>query len=285
MKIYCFFLAAVIGTSAETPPIKINDLSLNSYFLYGVKSASNSQLVLNTNNLIPNQLFLSKIDDTQLNPCMKPILRDIQNLSNGSVAGIIREFSAEMPGYNWTVREGHLDVNYNGKTNPVYNSVTGTITTTFDSQKFTNASDLALVTAILHESVHAYLIAYFYTDRINAPKTYGDMVSEWEKVENPDFNDIHHHEMIRTFMKDIALSLEEYGQLKGYNLGSRFYSDLAWGGLTTDEYGYPTQIFKNIIPSYKDRERIQNVIIIEQTGIDSEGNPQNQRGRMSACQY
>jgi hypothetical protein len=86
--------------------------------------------------------FLNKIDDTQLKPCMKSILNGIKNLSNGSVAGIIQKFAGETPGFNWKLKDGVLPPDWNAATSPKYNNNTGTVTTTFDSQKFNNASDL-----------------------------------------------------------------------------------------------------------------------------------------------
>ena len=69
----------------------------------------------------PEQLFLSEIDDAQLSPCMKAILANIKNLSNGSVAGIIQKFTGETPGYNWTMVDGPLPSTVNGQTSTYYN--------------------------------------------------------------------------------------------------------------------------------------------------------------------
>jgi len=96
---------------------------------------------------------------------MQLILTDIKNLSNGSVAGIIQKFSGNDPGYNWNMKDGTLPANVNAQTTSGYDRTTGTVTTTFDSQKFSNASDLSIARTILHESVHAYLVAYFENNR------------------------------------------------------------------------------------------------------------------------
>ncbi|MGB4774857.1 MAG: hypothetical protein WBP45_06780, partial [Daejeonella sp.] len=238
-------------------------------------------------NMMKASKFLSEIDDSQLSPCMKAILVDVKNLSKGSVAGIIKKFSGTMPGYNWTMKNGVLPANTNAETSPLYNNATGTVTTVFDSQKFTAASDLAVARTILHESVHAYLVTFFKTNKPGFIGTYTQMVQEWGIYNN--WNDTHHAEMVRTFVKEIATSLEEYGTNKGYNFSTQFYKDLAWGGLThtgqLDSNNQPieTQWFKSSVPNINDRQRIKNIISIEQSGIDANGNSQNKKGNNSGC--
>jgi hypothetical protein len=81
--------------------------------------------------------------------------------------------------------------------------------------------------------------------------------------------------MTRSFVNEIALALEEYGSTNGYNLSSQFYKDLAWGGLTS------TPAFQAL--STTDKDRINNTILIEQTGADSQGNNQPQKGSNAGC--
>jgi hypothetical protein len=235
------------------------------------------------------QSFLNKIDDSNLSPCMKAILAAIKNLSNGSVVGIIQKFAGETPGYNWTMKEGVLPQYVNGQTSPFYNSATGTVTTVFDSQKFTNASDLAITTTILHESVHSYLVAYFHTDPINGNNSnttaYPDLLKDLEKTKHPNFNDLQHNEMIRNFMDDISKSLQEYSILKGYLINDpNYFKDMAWGGLTTDKYGNLTPLFLQLVPNSTDRDRISNLLSSEQTGYDLNNNYKGIHGTLSGCQ-
>ncbi|MFM6954438.1 MAG: hypothetical protein ACKOWL_05580 [Sphingobacteriaceae bacterium] len=232
-------------------------------------------------NTLPEATFMNKIDDTQLKPCMKSILNGIKTLSNGSVAGIIQKFAGETPGFNWTLKDGVLPQNWNGSTNPIYNA--GTVTTTFDSQKFTHASDLAIARTILHESVHAYLVAYFKNEPIIAQNTYSEMVEEWESKKHPNLNSIQHNEIIRNFMLDIGVSLKEYGGLKGYNLTTEFCNDLAWGGLAQNNNGTLTELFKKLVPNVFDQDRILNELKVEQTGQDLGGNTQDQKGSKNSC--
>ncbi|MEJ8801314.1 hypothetical protein [Pontibacter sp. H249] len=81
--------------------------------------------------------------------------------------------------------------------------------------------------------------------------------------------------MVRSFVNDIALALQEYGQLNNYNLSAQFYQDLAWGGLEG------TSAFKNL--SWSDRNRISNTILIEISGKDASGQAQTPKGQLSGC--
>jgi hypothetical protein len=124
-----------------------------------------------------------KIDDSQLKPCMQKILTDIKNLTQGSVGQIIQKFSGSVPGWNWELKDGALSGG-TGNTDPpaLYNKTTGTVTTTFDSQAWPDATELSWARTILHESVHAYLSVYFATDQQNFIKSYPQMVQvRWSR--------------------------------------------------------------------------------------------------------
>lgn len=103
---------------------------------------------------------------------------------------------------------------------------------------------------MMHESVHAYLNAYFYYDAAAANKDYAQLVEDWITAKNPNFNDIQHDEMVRSFMNNIATSLKEFGLSRGYSLSDQFYSDMAWGGLTN------TRAFSKL--SFDDQDRISD---------------------------
>ncbi|MGB4774941.1 MAG: hypothetical protein WBP45_07215, partial [Daejeonella sp.] len=226
-------------------------------------------------NMLKASKFLNKIDDSQLSPCMKAVLAYVKSLSNGSVATIIKKFSGTMPGYNWTIKDGTLPPFTNGSTNPLYSSITGTVTTIFDSQKFINGSDLAVARTILHESVHAYLVAYFKNDNATYMLDYGKLLDKWNNVKNASANDYQHDLITKNFVADIGIALKEYGMNRGYNLSDQFYQDLAWGGLES------TNAFINL--SNSDKNRIKDIIVIEHSGLDRFGNSQNKKGNNSGC--
>ncbi|MEJ8801313.1 hypothetical protein [Pontibacter sp. H249] len=94
-------------------------------------------------------------------------MSDIKNLTQG-VGQIIIKFAGSTPGYNCEVKNGVINNQYtNAFTNSNYDRLNGIVTTTFDSNEFINSSDISVVRTILHESVHAYLVAYFSTDPLS----------------------------------------------------------------------------------------------------------------------
>src|SRR5690606_16594293 len=106
--------------------------------------------------------FEYRINDANLRPCMKSILINLTNLTTG-VGHIVTTFAGNTPGYNWEVKDGSLN-GQTGSTSTHYNTSTGTATTTFDSQAWPDATDLSWARTILHESVHAYVVAVTYNN-------------------------------------------------------------------------------------------------------------------------
>lgn len=200
----------------------------------------------------------SQITDSLTHDCLIAIWNKIKNLNTGKVSDIIYKLSGTSPGYNWKIKEGNLPPNHWGSTDPIYSN--GFITTTFDYNKLKNATDLAAAVTIMHESVHAYLTAFFNSDRILANKTYPEMLDEWIKEKHPDLNQVQHNQMVISFKQDISDALKEYGESCGYNLNSQLYDDMAWSGLQF------TSAFSNL--SDNDQVRIQNRLSAELTDSD-----------------
>lgn len=214
------------------------------------------------------------------------------------IGNIVNKFAGNYPGFNWRVEDGSLS-GQTGQTSNSYNRLTGTVTTTFDSQTWLDASDLSWARTIFHESIHAYIVAYTRTDPINAKTAFADLFLDNINNLYPNLNDTQHAEIVRNYVNDIAISLEEYGSNKGYLLSAQFYQDLAWGGLThwrkrdasnnyvNDSSGNPiyeeTTWFKNAYPNSLDRLRIIDVINIELTKKDSNGNTKTQKGTNAGC--
>lgn len=225
-----------------------------------------------------------QIDDTGLKPCMKTILSDLKNLTNGSVGQIVQKFSGSTPGYNWEVKDGALAGDQNAFTSQAYNKATGTVTTTFNSKKFTDATNLSIARTILHESIHAYLIALAKNDPLATSKSYQQLIKDLATL---NANDAQHAEFVRSFVGDIAKSLQELGEKYGYKYPSSFYNELAWGGLThtSDPQGnsIETPWFINSYPNSVDRKRILDTINTELTGKDSNGNKKPQMGKNAGC--
>lgn len=220
-----------------------------------------------------------QIDDTGLKPCMKTILSDLKKLKNGSIGQIIQKFSGDTPGYNWQVKDGSLGLNENAATSTKFDKKTGTTTTTFDSNKMKNASDLAIARTMLHEAIHSYIVAVGFNTTDPA---------ERETLLGPDwatsFLNYSHDFMTNNYLVPLAAALEEYGTSKGYKLPKQFYNDLAWGGLTHQtSSNQETSLFQKFVPNESDRTRIKNVIVVEQTGFDLEGNVKSKKGQNAGC--
>lgn len=126
---------------------------------------------------------------------------------------------------------------------------------------------------MLHESFHAYLVAYFANDRALANAEYSAMVDAYQ-IQHQSIQDVHHVEMA-FWVDNIADALAQYGQSKGYSLSSQFYHDMSWAGLET------TQAYKDL--SSSDKKRIQDTILTELTGNDSNGNSATQSGKSPGC--
>nr|WP_199156130.1 hypothetical protein [Pedobacter sp. ASV2] len=220
--------------------------------------------------------FNSNISLAGLTPCASSVMHSLMYQSTGSVVMMIQKFSGEIPGYSWEIKNGSLSQNENASTK----KISAGASTTIDLSKYTNGTDMALARTLLHESVHAYLVSYFSSNPLLANLSYPEMIEEWNKIKDPNLNDIHHNEMVIEFKNDIARGLREYGDMHNYTFPSpidkdEFYSDMAWGGLEQ------TKAYKNL--STTDKNRIQDTILAEQYGTDRNGSPKSGKGSPSGC--
>ena len=246
--------------------------------------------------ILPSDELERKIDDSELDECVQAVLNDIKNLTQG-MSWIINRFnynwnnqwlSAVTKGYNWKVKSGNLDNYTNATTSSKFDVNTNTVTTIFDSRKFAEASDLSMARTILHESLHAWLVSYFRVDRTSwGHKDYQLLIDDLSSGQFLTMNNTHHVELVRNWIDDISIALQEFGELRGYNLPLQYYEDLAWGGLTTytntngEEVEAPW--FIKTVPNSTTRTRISNSISIEQSGKDLNGNTKEKKGEDSGC--
>ena len=220
--------------------------------------------------------FNNRIDESSLPDCMKSTLSDLKKLNGNTVADIINKFAGEVPGYNLnfaTIFDGNI-----GRTawvDPVIKD--GYVTIKFNSNRdlLNNVTDLANATTILHESIHGYLIAWANSnDKGSAQLEYPELFGRYLKLNKKvDQNSLQHEIFVKDFINDIAKSIEQFGKLRGYDLPSSYYQDLAWKGLEG------TSAFKNMDENNK--LRIINIIKSEQYGIIKEGF--DQKGKKLGC--
>ncbi len=211
----------------------------------------------------------NQINDSQLKPCMQTIMADLKNLTQG-VGQIVAKFAGTTPGYNWTTQDGSLS-GQTAITSTSYNTNTGTVTTTFDSQAWLNASDLSWARTILHESIHAYVVAVTYNNLTDFNQRQLLLGKDWASA----FLNGGHDYIANNYVLPIADALQEYGNNKGYSLGRQFYEDMAWAGLQG------TSVFSNL--SSTTQNRVLNVNSIELTGKNINGNTKTKKGKNAGC--
>ena len=267
-------------TTYEYSTVCSTSYSLNS--AAGAEDDACEQKTEDTPIVKPGILSLNDIiDDSELAPCLKNVLSELKNSTKGA-GWIINKFATDTVDYNWSLQSSQepLTNNANASTSSLFDSSTKTISTKFDINKFKSSSDLSVARTMLHESIHAYLIAKFRNDYLGASKSYPELVSDHLNEVYVDMNNLHHAEFVRQFVMDIAESLEDFGVKRGYNLNSSYYLGLAWGGLTDwpkrdaqgelirDSQGElvyeETPWFKSAFHSSTDRNRIKVDIATEQ---------------------
>lgn len=186
---------------------------------------------------------------------------------------------------NWYVQDGNLPESKNSKvygSTYKYKSGTHTVFTKFDPQHFKNSTEIAIAETILHEAVHAYLIAYYRSDLHNGLlgkfrekfSVLFELYSE-NQGKKHGMEKSQHMYMAKKYVDKITKALQQFGQEMGLTLDYQYYHDLAWSGLRRTKY------FDNL--SEEEQHRIINRNIIERTGRNMSGEYQNQKGKPSSC--
>ena len=252
-----------------------------SFGSYGYAQGYINYLMYQFNNLI---------DYSELRPSWRPIVENLKQISNYAIGGIIRKFSVipgmillspqgdnfgaipgQNPNWNWKIKEGDVGPAASAGTG-YYKPAQHVIITTLSDVNNNNASDLSIARTLIHESVHAYLIAYFTLEENNAKVEFADLFGAFRNSKDANMADLQHEEYTRSFVDQIAAALKEVSQMRGHNINDdQFFNDMAWAGLQT------TTAFSKKSP--EEQRRIFNVGAIEFTGYDMDNNPQPQRGR------
>jgi hypothetical protein len=228
------------------------------------------------NNTSTADLIEQKIIDDELDPCMKVEKNMLTTIGEGT-GSIIQDFAIdelhpEIDNFNWKmVQDGDLPDNKNARTLVEYNTATSTVTTKFDSGKFENATDLSVARTILHEAVHAWVVSISLSDSVSTELRKELLGDNWIHA----FENDGHNFIASDYITDIADALQAFGNYKGYNASRQFYEDMAWGGL------FSTHQFENKDPA--EQQRIQDVVLTELTGRDSNDNYQTQKGNDAGC--
>lgn len=210
-----------------------------------------------------------------LTPCQTAVYNNLTNLNNGMLAFIVQKFGGTATGYNWILRNGTLPIGTYGSTGP-YNRGNLSITTSFDANQWRAATDLSLARTMMHEAIHAYLLTYFANDPQYAGVSYPDLIAAYVAYGGADPNIPHHNVMGQQgWLGDLAWGLQQYGENQGYNLPAQYYADMAWGGLERSQ--------EFLALSLADKNRIKDLLRVESTGRDQQGNSQPQSGHPAGC--
>ena len=225
----------------------------------------------------------ANIDDSQLAPCLSIVLSQLKGLTPGQIGIIIMQFAGHKPGYNWTMvnAAGGLPVGTAGATSQSFDPQTGIVYTRFDVGQLGDATNLFLAQLVMHEAVHAYLVAYLNNDPASYGQDYPQLADIYRR--NGNMNAAQHDQMVTSFINGIAAALMQYGQSQGYNLSAQFYHDLAWGGLAGNRgTGTGVNAF-NQLP-FSERDRIRTVLSREFSGKNPDGSAGQQQGGRMGCQ-
>ncbi|TCP28145.1 hypothetical protein EV195_101305 [Tenacibaculum skagerrakense] len=163
------------------------------------------------------------------------------------------------------------------------NAQTIKTTITLNDNYLSNATKLSITRTIIHESVHSYLNAVFYSnpDLSNQPLR----IKMRSYASEKGFTDLNrfHHEFMAQYIDAMAYSLyewdKEYGSGKGLNninkpddlLGWEYYYSMAFGGLFYEDTNgnlNPTDSFIELVPSENDRTKIIQILENEQNGTN-----------------
>jgi hypothetical protein len=214
----------------------------------------------------------NNIDYTQLDPCLKEIMEQLKNATNADIANVMEKLGATNV-YNVAMQMGTVGIGkYAATTKISKNNYLVTVT----QNDFTTASKLYKATALLHETIHAYMLSVvddYNTYPTNAPFTnFPELFKIYvNKINNVQDAEIAQHEdMANKYVNAIASALEEY-QWNDTGIPStladkQVFLDLAWSGLQgTDVYNKKSQ--EGII----DNIRITARIGAETNGVYSQG--------------
>ena len=191
-----------------------------------------------------------KIDDSELDPCPKGIMDELKNTTNNDIAAILRKLGASNE-YNLTMKMGTVGVGNYAETIKVSKN---NYLTTFTQDTYTAASKLYIATALLHETIHAYMLSVVddynnYTYPTNATfREFPEIFKIYVSKINPLNNALtaQHEDMANKYVDAIASALEEY-QTSTTGIPSsladkQVFLDMAWSGLRgTDIYNKKSQ--------------------------------------------
>lgn len=204
---------------------------------------------------------------------IEPSILDSPNVEPLTFTDIILDLFNDNTGLTYTIQNSNIP---NSQTTTAPSIVTTSLSNTY----LENATQLSIARTMIHELVHAYLLALYYNPFTTNSLEFFNLMQDYAEDNglNIDDDNFFHHEFMGQYVDAMAYSLylwdRDYGT--GGNLGWNYYWSMAFGGLYTQDpisgaINY-TDSFIELVPNEEDREDIINIIINEQNGTsDAEG--------------
>lgn len=212
---------------------------------------------------LPTPVGEDKITN-ELGECLAPVFSSVA-YGGTAIASLINNFAGGVNTPEWNLRIQEGSVPGTGSTS--WDSDTKTAVVTVNWTGNNGMTRLSLMRTIMHESVHAYLLAYQQMKRVQFVSDFASMLvfyrslRESEVPEEQWTQTAHHREIALAYRDHIASSLQVLGQSLGINRSSQFYQDMAWAGLQD------TPAWSDgILLTSADRTRISAVLNAELTG-------------------
>lgn len=172
-------------------------------------------------------------------PCQKQIVKDIVDICSPFTELIQQTFdnteSVNIKFSNGSIPSGSAYTN----PYPYGNAENFTISIKFDDAFLTSGTNLAIVSATLHELVHAYLINLYMKGTLVATNSnYNTLLNAFiafyqnqvQETFDPLDNEIHN--AMKDFIGRMANSIYNYAMSKNINVSPEYCEQLAWGTMS-----------------------------------------------------
>jgi hypothetical protein len=244
----------------------------NAGMVFTFESETNTWNGVLATDAIIAQAIEDNIDDSKLDPCIKEIMQKLKNITNSDIAKVLQKFEPSTT-YNVTMKMGTvLPGNYAETIKVSKNNYL----TTFTQDTYTSTTKLYRATALIHETIHAYLLSVvddYNSYPTNAPFTdfpelFKIYVSKINFVNNANL--AQHEDMANKYVGAIASALEEYQDsttmIPSSLADKQVFLDMAWSGLRG------TDVYNIKFPAGSaDNTRITARIAAETNGVYSQG--------------
>jgi hypothetical protein len=244
----------------------------NAGMVFTFESETNTWNGVLATDAIIAQAIEDNIDDSKLDPCIKEIMQKLKNITNSDIAKVLQKFEPSTT-YNVTMKMGTvLPGNYAETIKVSKNNYL----TTFTQDTYTSTTKLYRATALIHETIHAYLLSVvddYNSYPTNAPFTdfpelFKIYVSKINFVNNANL--AQHEDMANKYVGAIASALEEYQDsttmIPSSLADKQVFLDMAWSGLRG------TDVYNIKFPAGSaDNTRITARIAAETIGVYSQG--------------